>query len=93
MGLDRLGSAGQSPKRYREARTAVALAVAKEKTVGGVGGVRGGYGEELSVGLKEVVANCMTTEEWKTRLGLGCVQSGRRTAKSDLHVLGGGRRV
>ena len=49
----------------------------------GVGGVRGGHGEGLSVGLKEVLANRSATQEGKAGLGSGCVQLGRRTADSD----------
>jgi len=49
----------------------------------GVGGVQGGFGEGLSVGLKEVLANRLATLEGKTGLGSGCAQSGRRTADPD----------
>jgi len=49
----------------------------------GVGGVRGGHGEGLSVGLKEILANCPATQEGKAGLGSGCAQSGRRTADPD----------
>jgi len=73
-----------SPKtadRYREARRAAASAVTEANTR--VGGVRGGHGEGFSVGLKEVLANRLATQEWKAGLGSGCAQWGRRTADPD----------
>jgi len=45
-----------------------------------VGGVRGGNGEGLSVGLKEVLANRSATQEGKAGLGSGSAQLGRRIA-------------
>lgn len=39
-----------------------------------MGGVQAGYGEEVSAGLREVLANHLMTQERKARLGSGCVE-------------------
>lgn len=49
----------------------------------GVGGVRGSYGERLSVGLEEVLANHQAMQEGKVGLGPSCVQRELGTAYPD----------
>lgn len=63
-----------------------------------MGGVQRGYGEEVLVGLKEVLPNCSITQEGKVGFGSGFIQPGRRTTDPrwghpTLTLLGGGERA
>ena len=59
-----------SPEAAGRSRAA-ASAVTEAKTWVSV---QGGYGEGLSFGLKEVLANCSATQKWKAGLSSGCLQ-------------------